>query len=337
MPDTQQTRTIVDIVIVNYNGGAFIAECLTSLLAQTMPDFRVFVVDNASTDGSAEALELPDSRFGLIENAENTGFAAACNQAAALGSAPWIAMLNPDTRPAPDWLETTLAYAEETGAAMIGCKQISMSNPGELDGAGDVYSPLGLAWRGGFGWPEEAAQESGEVFGPCAAAALYDRSAFMSAGGFDESFFCYVEDVDLAFRMRLYGHTAVQCQGTSVAHFGSGISGRRSEFTIYHGTRNRIWTWFKNTPPLMLWLMTPAHVLANGLFLVRSLYHNRFYATGRAIRDAFRDLPRVFRERREIQNRRVRSSAEMLNAMTISPSKLLRRAPDIRPIKPPTS
>ncbi|WP_421788170.1 glycosyltransferase family 2 protein [Hyphobacterium sp.] len=326
-------QSLVDIVIVNFNGGDFISDCIEAVKNQTLSDFHVYLIDNNSTDGSAERLSLEDDRFTLVRNTENVGFAAACNQGAALGSAPWIAMLNPDTTPTPDWLEEAVRCGDQYQAEMVGSTLLSKRDPSKLDGVGDAYSPFGLAWRGGFDWPAEAAPDSdGLIFGPCAAAALYRRNIYMDAGGFDEDFFCYVEDVDLAYRLRLFGAVCVHASQAKVYHFGSGISGRRSEFTIYHGTRNRVWTWVKNTPPVMFVLGLPAVVAVNLVFLSRSAFHGKFHCTARALIGALQGMGPILRSRRDIQKRRKASTLELAQIMTWSPIKLLTRAPDVRPL-----
>lgn len=328
------TQSLVDIIIVNFNGGEFIEECIEAVKNQTLTAFHVYLVDNNSTDGSAKLLISDDDRFSVIHNQKNVGFAAACNQAAALSNAPWIAMLNPDTVPESNWLEKALHCGEINNAEMVGCTQLSKLNPAVLDGIGDAYSPFGLAWRGGFGWSvDKAPTNDGYVFGPCAAAALYRRNTYIDAGGFDERFFCYVEDVDLAFRLRLFGAVCVHCSQAVVFHVGSGITGRTSDFTIYHGTRNRVWTWFKNAPLLMLWLATPFVAITNFAFLFRSLFHGKFKCTARALGDALHGLPGVIQSRGQIQKKRTINSLGISQAMTWSPVKLLTRAPDIRPIR----
>jgi len=322
----------VDVVIVNYNAGDYLKASIAGLKAQGIADYRAFIIDNASHDGSIDALGPLDDRFTIIRNTENTGFAVACNQGAALGQAPWIAMLNPDATPQADWLETLIACGESTGAAAIGSTQISTENPDVLDGAGDVYSPFGVAWRGAFGSPVSDAPETGTCFGPCAAAALYRRDIYERLGGFDENFFCYMEDVDLAFRLRLAGEFAVQCRGAVVHHVGSAIAGRTSPFVIYHGTRNRIWTFVKNAPPIMFWTLLPGHLLVNFAFLLRSIAHKRFQPTGRAIVDALKAWPRLMNWRTDVQRQRQASHGEVLGAMTWSLAKLLSRKSDVRPL-----
>lgn len=322
-----------DVIIVNYNAGDHLKACVAGLAAQTFGDFTAVIIDNASADGSIASLGALDPRFSIVVNDDNIGFAAACNQGAALGSARWIAMLNPDAIPADNWLEELLACADRTGAAAAGSTQIWTENTSLLDGAGDVYSPLGIAWRGAYGAPLADAPETGVCFGPCAAAALYRRDRFEALGGFDENYFCYMEDVDLAFRLRLTGEFAVQCREAVVHHVGSAIAGRASPFVIYYGTRNRLWTFLKDAPPLMFAVMLVPHLLVNFAFLARSVVHGRSGPTWRAIRDALAAWPEVMKWRREVQSTRTVSSLELSRAMTWSLAKLLRRHPDVRPLE----
>ena len=210
----QSNSPQVTVAIVAYQSGDFLQPCLDALAAQTYRDFEAVIVDNDSTDGSVEAVRLPDARFRVVKLGRNTGFAVANNVAARASMAPWLATLNPDTRADPQWLEKLLtASARWPGAASFGSTQIRLDNPGELDVVGDVYHAAGRAWRARLGRPISDVPPEGEVFGPCAAAALYRRDVFLQLGGFDETYFCYSEDVDLAYRviqgLAIDGHSGV--------------------------------------------------------------------------------------------------------------------------------
>ena len=154
-----------------------------------------------------------------------------------------MALLNPDAFPEPDWLEALLVAAESNpGFDVFDSKLVNAGNPTVLDGAGDAYHLSGLAWRMGHGSPVPTSGEyEREVFSPCAAAALYRRSALSETGGFDEEYFCYVEDVDLGFRLRLAGHNAMYVLDAGVHHVGSATTGgRHSDFAVIMGTA--IWS-----------------------------------------------------------------------------------------------
>ncbi len=326
----------VDVVIVNFNAGDMLARTVACLQAQTLRSFRAIIVDNASSDGSLTQLSLDDPRFETIKLDKNTGFAKGNNIGIAKGKAPWIACLNPDAFAEPDWLETLLRVAKsDPKIVMAGSTQIMADDHSLLDGAGDLYAPFGFAWRGLYHRPIGRLPATGEVFGPCAAAALYRRDAFEAVGGFDEDFFCYHEDVDLAFRLRLAGGTAVQVREAKVYHVGSGITGTESPFAVYHGTRNRIWTFFKNMPLVPLILLSPVHLGLSLLFLIRALFKRRVGPTWRGMVDGLAGLPDLFSKRRVVQQTRKLSALTLLRAMTWSPIRFLSRDADVRsPPKP---
>src|SRR5262249_54470677 len=166
-----------------------------------------------------------------------------------------FALLNPDAIADPGWLEALLdAAARHPQAGAYASRMLLASEPERLDGAGDSYHTSGRAWRNGHLVRVDQWSAGGdEVFAPCAAAALYQRMAFEAVGGFDERYFCYFEDVDLGFRLRLKGYRPVYVPGAVVTHVSSGISGYRSDFAVYHCERNAVWTFLKNmaVPPLL--------------------------------------------------------------------------------------
>lgn len=318
----------VRIIIVNYNSGALLSACVDSLAAQTMADFEVVIVDNASSDGSADALRLPDARFRLLRAPTNLGFAAANNLGANDCSAPWILTLNPDTEAKASMLE---AFHRGTGrypdATMFGATLLDAADPTIVDGLGDELSIVGIPWRGGHGQPATGlAIGDAPVFSPCAAAALYARESFQREGGFDGLFFCYLEDVDLAFRLRLSGERCVNLGEAVVLHHGSAISGRNSSFTLYYSFRNRLWLIFKDMPALLLLIALPANVVCS---LILSA---KFDAASR--RAAFKGLvhglrpPReLFRSRRRIQSQRRMTTADVARLLSWNLARLRSKAP----------
>lgn len=308
----------VAVIIVNYNGGEFLEKCLHSLRKQTFASFRVIVVDNASKDGSADSIESRYPDIGVIRLHQNVGFAAGNNiGAAAASGCEWIACLNPDAFPAEDWLEKLMAAAERNPEyAFFGCYMLQAEDSGMLDGTGDIYHVSGMAWRRDHRKPvTQGSQSSGEIFAPCAAAALYRSDAFNEVGGFDESFFCYFEDVDLAFRLRLRGHKCLYVRDAVVSHMGSAITGYQSDFTIYHGHRNLVWTYFKDMPAPLLLIYLPQHILLNIVSLLVYSFRGKFRVIVKAKWHAILGLPRIFRLRRTIQQSKLASAADIRRVM----------------------
>ena len=329
-PNRQQGKTPVSVavLIVNFNSGRLLSKCLHLVCAQTCRPERVIVVDNASSDGSVDGVERDYPGVEVLRLGQNRGFAAANNLAAQqAGAVEWLALLNPDAFPEPDWLERWLAVAEaHPDCASFGACLVDARDPQRLDGTGDVYHVSGLAWRRDHGRLALEGQRAGdEIFAPCAAAALYRRTAFWEAGGFDEDYFCYFEDVDLGFRLRLLGYGCRHVPEAVVRHVGSAVTGRRSPFSLYHGHRNLVWTWWKNMPGLLFWRYLPHHLLLNLGSVLWYALRGRGSVLLRAKWDALRGLPRCLRQRRAIQAQRRISAGALRPVINRSWLALYRR------------
>jgi len=318
------------IIIVSYESADWIADCLQGLAAQGFKDFEVLVVDNASTDNTADIVRASTlDACRLIQSETNCGFAAGCNLAAQQASGDWLVFLNPDTLARPNWLEEIVDGQERhADTSVFASAQYELGTEGTLDGVGDAYFGFGIPWRGGFGHSVSMLPGEGECFSPCGAAAIIRRSVFEASGGFDERFFCYCEDVDLGFRLRLMGERCVFLPKAAVDHKGSAISGRYSDFTIYHGTRNRMWTYVKNMPLGLLLLTAPGHFLISSYLLVRSLSSGTFGATWRGLKDGVKGLPMIWRSRAECP--KASQPVQIAKAMSWNVNDMRKRRPCVR-------
>jgi N-acetylglucosaminyl-diphospho-decaprenol L-rhamnosyltransferase len=315
------------IIIVNYNGGDLIRVALDHLKRQTVMPVEVIIVDNASDDGSADLIDLsglPGAQ--LMRMTENLGFAKANNVAARQAVGKWLVLLNPDTEPAVDWLEKLQsASGRHPDVTSFASAQISASDPAILDGTGDCYSAFGFPWRGGFGASIKHLPAEGECFSPCGATAMIRRDLFLGVGGFDESFFCYCEDVDLGYRLRLLGERCIFVPDAVVRHHGSAITGRHSDFSIRLGTRNRLTTYLKNTPFCLLFFSLPGHVILTLYLYVSAIGKPRARSIRHGLGEAIGRIGRTIEDRKDIQRWRKLSSFEILKAMRVNPLTLRRR------------
>lgn len=312
----------IAVVIINYNGGDYIEACLHSLQNQSVCADQIIVVDNASTDDSASLLtqRFPDIQVEFL--AENLGFAGGNNHAFSLIThCKWVALLNPDTVVSSTWIaQLKQAVSTHPSTAVFSCRLEDLHFPEKLDGTGDQYHVSGLAWRRDHGASTSISRPVREsVFAPCAAAALYRLQAVNAAGGFDDAYFCYNEDTDLVFRMRLMGHHCLHLDDIVVKHAGSGISGKQSDFSIYHGHRNLVWTYFKNMPTALLWLYLPQHLLLNIVAILYFGFKGRLGVIVKAKWHALIGLPKVLQMRRAIQQKRTVSHAELTKTMIRNP------------------
>jgi len=307
------------VIIINWNSWELLSRCLESLKKQTYRDFRVFIADNASEQPPPDCIFKILPGAVLFQNDSNYGFAKANNLLIKLAEkSEWIVLLNPDAFPQEDWLECLVKVATDYSQySFFSSRLLIAGDPGKLDGDGDAYHVSGCyAWKRGHGKPAVEKSLPEEVFSACAAAAMYRTDAIIGVGGFDESYFCYFEDVDLGFRLRLAGHRCLLVPSAVVHHVGSATSGGpRSDFSVYHRHRNLVWTYIKDMPGALFWLFLPFHVLLNILFIFWSVIRGKGLVVLRAQRDAIKCIPAVWRTRRAIQSDRVASISEILRVL----------------------
>jgi GT2 family glycosyltransferase len=313
----QDVASRVVVVIVNFNSGTFLARSVAALQAQTYRAFTTIVVDNASTDDSVAVMQKGFPEIEVIRAPGNLGFAAGNNLAIReCRDCHWLVLLNPDAFPEPDWLRHLMEAAQAHRQYSSFASQVVFdSDPRLLDGAGDEYHLSGFAWRRLHRCPVTMSALNLEVFAPSATAALYRRDAFDEAGGFDERYFCYYEDVDLGLRLKLLGHRTLYVPGAVVRHVGSGVTGRRSAFVTYHTQRNRIWTYVKNMPSPWVWILLPLHLFYQGVVMGLYATQGQLGPALRGTLDALRGMGPTLDARSVIQRTRRINFLELARAM----------------------
>ena len=238
------------IIIPNYNGLRFLPVCLGALGAQTYPPSctEIIVVDDASTDGSVAFVREHYPRVRVVELARNRGLAAACNAGAAVAQGDLLVMLNNDTEVEPGWLAALVAAARaHPRAGAIASKMLLFDRRDTLHSAGDVMGSDGIPRNRGV-WQRDEGQYDTDlvVFGGCGGGVAYRREAWQAAGGFDERLFMYLEDVDLAWRLRLLGWEAVFAPEARLYHHLSATGG--GVLASYYTGRNTVWVIAKDMP-----------------------------------------------------------------------------------------
>lgn len=252
----------VSVVTPNYNGIGFLNNYFETLLIQSRFIEEIIIIDNASTDGSIEFIEefISSSNYPinivLIKNEENLGFAPAVNQGIRIAKSEYIFSINNDVELEWNCIEEILKSMDESislgeNPFSIQSKMIQHYNRKLIDDAGDEYTILAWTKKMGDGQPIEKYADKREIFSSCAGSALYRKSVLEEIGLFDENFFAYVEDVDLAYRAQIYGYKSFFCPNSIVYHYGSATSGSRyNEFKIRLAARNNVFLIYKNFPLL---------------------------------------------------------------------------------------
>jgi GT2 family glycosyltransferase len=306
----------IAVVVVNWNAGDYLKKCLQSLKTQTLKPTRVIVVDNASTDDSITGLGEEFECFEIIKLEQNTGFAFANNLAVKnADNCDWIAFLNPDAFASSDWLEKlSNAAGDFPECASFGSHMLRYGSD-RVDGTGDVYHVCGSAWRSDHGVLSlKVEKKMQEIFSPCAAASFIRREVFSAAGGFDENFFSYFEDVDLGFRLQLKGYACRYVPNAVVEHVGSATTSRYSDFAVYHGQRNLVWSYIRNMP--RFWYYLPQHIVFNLAALIWFAFKGKAAPVFRAKWHALKELPRVWSLRKKTQGERAVDTSVVINKMS---------------------
>lgn len=314
---------IATVIIVNWNSGNLLKKTLKSLKKQTFKNFQTIIIDNNSSDKSAFiSQDFMSDPTTVLFMKENTGFARANNFSLQKIETPYAILLNPDAFPEKQWLEKLISRAEtQSKYAAFGSRQLVENESNIIDGIGDSYHFSGLAWRDAHGEKEDDHLiKSKDIFSPCAAAALYRLSALKEIGFFDEDFFCYFEDVDLGFRLRLAGYKAMYVSDAIVHHVGSATTGGRgSDFSVYYGHRNLVWTYIKNMPPLLFWILLPSHILLNIFTIIWFSIHGQGKVIIRSKWDAIKGIPKAWKKRKKIQQERKATTLKIWKSLNKKP------------------
>lgn len=301
------SKPFFSILILFWKSEQYLPESLNALDRQTFRDFEVILLNNGADNPPDPELlaQHPKLNLRVLHSDKNLGFTGGNNLAARHARGEYLVLLNGDAFPEPDWLAKLHQAAQDTPNHCFASRLINARQAELLDGEWNVYHASGLALRKNHHQPVgKSSQRPRFVISACAAASAYPRPAFELVGGFDEDFFAYMEDIDLDLRLQLAGFSFIYLPDAIVHHVGSGSTASRSAFSTYYGQRNLIWTFVKNMPGFLFYLLLPVHIFFNLLYLLASL----FMFSGKELRqgkmDALKKLPQMLAKRKIIQSRR---------------------------------
>ncbi len=329
------------VIILNWNGARLLPVCLSGLAEQTYRDFDLYLVDNGSIDESGALLDdLERQRHpgwlssplprppAIIRNTSNVGFAAGNNQAFRATTSRYVVALNNDAFPEPQWLEQLVAAAGmDACIGMVASTMLFAHRPDSVASAGITLFTDGVALDNAMGARASALAGGGvrSVFGASAGAALYRAEMLRGVGLFDERFFSYLEDADLAWRARWHGWRAVHNPGARAKHEYSATGGHNSPFKTALISRNRVWLLYKNMPEVLLRRYLPEILRYDVLAALYALSRgNRHLLRGRI--DGLRGLRRFTTDRRKsLTSARIHpDEMASLLAPALSPAAALR-------------
>lgn len=265
---SEAANKIVSIIVVNLNGKAHLETLFASIAEQSFePErYEVILVDNGSTDGSLEYIEHAFPATLILRNEKNEGFARPNNQAAALAQGKYLALVNNDMKLEPSWLER-MVKCLETSDLELTCVSSKIVNwdGSQIDFIGGTLAFNGMGFQPGFQAPidsPEAKNYPDELLFACGGAMLIEREVYLDAGGFDEDFFAYFEDVDLGWRLWVLGYRIGFCPEAVAYHRHNGTSGRfgfHRKLVLFE--RNSLYALIKNYDDVSLSRLLPSTLL----------------------------------------------------------------------------
>lgn len=292
----------IRIVIVAYNSGDYLQDCIDCLAQQTHAEIEIVIVDNGGTDrpDGLHLISLPDSRFSHWHSPENSGFSGGLHWGSDSAATKWIMSVNPDTMLDRDCIEKLLeAAATCDDPEMLSPRLYSDGTREKLDGVGDTLSAAGMAWRNAYGANANKLNMDPitEVFSPTGAAALYLRKAYEQAGGIDPIFFCYMEDIDLGLRIRGHGGLCIQVNAATGVHSGGHSTDSIAGFAIRHSARNALLMIVSSAPLLLLLPLLVTHIIGQSWLQWRNRGTETAAYRKAGYKESLKLLPKVFANR----------------------------------------
>jgi len=248
---------LVSVVVVNYNGRHLLEDCFRSLTQQSYHNYEMILVDNGSNDDSISFMKEHYPNVHIVQLSFNNGFAGGTNAGIRTADGEFILTLNNDTIADPHLLkEIVQPMLSDARVGMCGAKMLLPD--GRINSTAICISRSGAAWDRGMGEPDHGQYDMAEeIFCPSAGAALYRRSMLDEIGLFDEDFFLFMEDVDLAFRAQLAGWKCFYVPTAQIVHIHGRTANAGSDTAVYYGNRNILWYVVKNFPSWTFLISSP--------------------------------------------------------------------------------
>ena len=295
---------LLSVVIPHWNAIDYLPTCLTALANQTHDALEVILVDNASSDGSADYVRKQHPQVRLIELPENRGFTGACNAGMEAACGEVIALLNNDTEVDAGWAAAVMdAFERHPHVGMVASKMLLFDRRDHIHTAGDLFAVNGRAINRGV-WERDTGQYDTEeyVFSACGGSSAYRRAMLDDIGLLDDDFFFLLEDVDLSWRAQLAGWRVLYTPRAVVYHHLSASGGGVT--ASYYDGRNGIYLLVKDIPAA-IWRKHAGSIVSAQMRLawgaLRAWRGKAARARLRGMATGLWHIPKMLRKRRTTQ------------------------------------
>lgn len=295
---------LASVIILNWNGLQHIEECLNSVINQTYENYEIIFVDNASTDASVEFVKTKFPSIKIIVNDKNYGFAKGVNIGIKHAKGEYILLLNNDAIADKNWISELIKAAElNDKIGMVASKILLYTERDKINCTGTSIHTNGAAMLRDYYKKDTQSTEIEEVFGPNGAACLFKRELFKNVGYYDEDYFMYSEETDLAWRARIAGWKCVY-NPRAIAYHKFSVERSLREFSVRYNLRNTIWTFFKNFSLYYQIRFLPKHIFYLVFFVVLYFISRKSIVPLKAVFEGLKGLPKIVNKHHEVQRLR---------------------------------
>ena len=315
-------RRRTDLIIVTHNSEEYIENCLASVEKAKDSFSKVIILDNASSDGTLDTLNLYEGKFLIVRSKDNLGYAKGVNKAVDLSRSEYVVILNPDTTVTKNF--ANLLISELNKDKSVAAAQPSvfiLRDKKRINLTGKITHYLGFDWIRGY--KEKVLPKKGEIVSFSGSAVAVRKSVFEELGGYDEFYFMYYEDSDLSWRMQLMGYKILFVPSSKVYHdykYKPKEAYQPLKKKLYYAERNRLVTLFKNYSGKTLVLLSPAIFLIEAMMVIFSIINGWFIQKIKGYADIFTNRSLIKRQRVKIQGERKQGDRQIFGkfARTLS-------------------
>lgn len=313
----------VTILIPNYNGKKWLEQCLPTIQKVTYQNYETLVVNNGSTDDSADFLKKEYSNIRVIEIKKNRGYAGANNLGVKYARGKYVLFLNNDTQVTPNFLEPLVKRIESDKTIGAVQPQIRhMVKREVIDSIGSFFTFTGFLYHYGYfqAYKKKKYQKELSVYSVKGACFLMKRKDYIELGGIDKTFVTYVEESDLCHRILLSGKKIIYVPGSIVYHYGGGdmLIMTKSEVIIFRAFRNRFLSYLKNLSIKKLLFVLPVHLFLCEILIIMSIFRGKFkqaIASQVGVIGWIPSLPSILKKRKYVQSHIRKISDDKLFAL----------------------
>jgi GT2 family glycosyltransferase len=313
----EENEPLVSIIVLNYNAGKLLTDCIESIFNSNYNNLEVIVVDNVSKDNSHKECKERFQKIKLIENKENLGYCEGNNVGIRASIGEFLVIINPDVIVTSNWLNELLIGYKKHGEGLYQPKILATTNHEIIISAGNMIQLFGFGFSRGKGEKDKGQYEKDEIVGYASGTCLFSSAnIFEKIGNFDSFLFAYHDDLDLCWRGMIKGIKSFYIHKSIVYHPLEGYSFKWNSFKYFLMERNRIYCLRKNFDKKTIFKMIPSLILVDIAITLFYLKNGFVLAKIKANIDIIKNFKVISKNQKEIQKNKIINDDQLITKFT---------------------